>query len=289
MAPDDFVAGDSAPATIVGHGRGPEPCRPRPYDQIRGSGQRLPRVQHRLERLLLEFQVPSRSVESRVSATTMAARAGLVVEILGELLDLVQQRGHRSVVRLQPVDGRAQLRCCPTHRRKQDGILVAVVGVHDLAVAQAVRPQLEQQAAALQILQPAAHLRRARAARDPGGQLPHRGEVAAEHVVHPAQLPDESGIAGGGARRDPPGRSALLIPSGRHRVFVVRVVGRCCWPGVVDVGVTAGLPGGSGTARSRVAAFLADSDPPQGDDDLRHRQAHADAMCGVEECTCPAG
>ena len=90
MSPYDFAAGDSAPATIVGAGRGPEPCR-HILTSDSGVGPVIPRVQHRLERLLLEFQVLKQVGRESAEGDHQGLPGGLVVEVTGELLDLVQE------------------------------------------------------------------------------------------------------------------------------------------------------------------------------------------------------
>jgi len=47
----------------------------------------------------------------------------------------VQQRRDHPVIRLQPIDGRAEVRCGAAHRRKQQSILVAVDGSPETAQA----------------------------------------------------------------------------------------------------------------------------------------------------------
>ena len=92
------------------------------------------------------------------------------------------------MVGLQPVHGRFEVRRRPPDGREQYLVLGAVVGVQELAVAETVRPQLEQRPSSLQIGQPVPDLSGRHSAGRSDRKLARRDQVAAQHLVDPAQL-----------------------------------------------------------------------------------------------------
>ena len=141
-----------------------------------------------MQRRLLEFQMREQIRRELVERIGELQPRRPIRQIVGEPADPVEQGSDDHVVGLQPVDRRRQVRRGAAYGREQHGVLVVVVSPEGLAVAQTVHPQLEQRATALQRLQVGRHLGRGCPVGDPVGELPNGGEVATEHLVHPAQL-----------------------------------------------------------------------------------------------------
>lgn len=110
-----------------------------------------------------------------------------VVELLRGCFDLVEDVGHDAVIGL-PVECRAELWRTATHSWEQSGVLGAVVRVDELAVAQAVRPELEQRTSAGELVQGLAQVRRRRVGRRDGSEFAAGPQVTSQHVVHPSKF-----------------------------------------------------------------------------------------------------
>ena len=130
------------------------------------------------------------STDRRLSTSTSASRAASRSRSSAKRLDLGEQRGDVAVVGLEPVHGRIEVWGSAPDRGEEPVVLATVVGVQELAVAQAGGPQLEERSP---LVSSAARPARTSGAGAPPRlgvqrQLAHRCQVAAEHRVHPAEL-----------------------------------------------------------------------------------------------------
>ena len=122
----------------------------------RDSGPALPGQEDRCRGRLLDVEVLEEVTRELGEAVGQPAPGGAgpgAVELGRRGLDLIQEAGHPAVAGLELVDDGVEVRRARPYARERAHVLGAMVGVHELAIAQAVHLQLEQRATGAQLVQ----------------------------------------------------------------------------------------------------------------------------------------